>query len=208
MKRDGLYRSSWLVAVCWEKRDYCDPRSSRLNEAAVMVERKWQFKTKFRAKAFGWRGSRLAISRLKEAVSEIKAVTKSDPVAAGDGGSIVDGANLAGVSGYRHLLGSAWDGGRAYHKSCHLSLPGSHLSGAQSPSAAARPDRDPGVIRANGLPLQRTQASLISRSNAKPCTMRTLQRWLERHGISTARSPSLPPALRCCRHAFARGRRL
>src|SRR5450759_5650141 len=29
-------------------------------------------------------------------------------------GSIVDGANLAGVSGYRHLLGSAWDGGRAY----------------------------------------------------------------------------------------------
>jgi hypothetical protein len=56
-----------------------------LNEAAVMVERKWQFKTKFRAKAFGWRGSRLAISRLKEAVSEIKAVAKSDPVAAGDG---------------------------------------------------------------------------------------------------------------------------
>src|SRR5258705_13171533 len=52
MKRDGLYRSSWLVAVCWEKRDYCDPRSSRLNEAALMVERKWQFKTKFRAKAF------------------------------------------------------------------------------------------------------------------------------------------------------------
>ena len=50
-----------------------------------MVERKWQFKTKFRAKAFGWRGSRLAISRLKEAVSEIKAVAKSDPVAAGDG---------------------------------------------------------------------------------------------------------------------------
>lgn len=27
--------------------------------------------------------------------------------------SIVDGAHLAGVSGYRHLLGSAWDGGRA-----------------------------------------------------------------------------------------------
>src|SRR5208282_3745541 len=27
--------------------------------------------------------------------------------------SIVDGAHLADVSGYRHLLGSAWDGGRA-----------------------------------------------------------------------------------------------
>ena len=46
---------------------------------------KWKFKARFRAKAYGWRGSALAISRLKEAVSEIKAVAKSDPVAAGDG---------------------------------------------------------------------------------------------------------------------------
>jgi hypothetical protein len=36
---------------------------SRFNEAAVVAERKWQFKTKFRAKAYAWRGSRLA-SRL------------------------------------------------------------------------------------------------------------------------------------------------
>ena len=50
-----------------------------------MAERKWQFKTKFRAKSYGWRGSRLAISRLKEAFSEIKAAAKSDPVAGGDG---------------------------------------------------------------------------------------------------------------------------
>jgi hypothetical protein len=55
------------------------------------------------------------------------------------------------------------------------------------------------VIRANGLPLQRTQASLTSRSNAQPCTTRTLQRWLGRHGISAARSPSLPRPLRCSR---------
>ena len=50
-----------------------------------MAERKWQFKTKLRAKSYGWRGSRLAISRLKEAFSEIKAAAKSDPVAGGDG---------------------------------------------------------------------------------------------------------------------------
>ena len=50
-----------------------------------MSERKWEFKTKFRAKAYGWRGSRLAINRLKEAASEIKAAAKSDPVAAGGG---------------------------------------------------------------------------------------------------------------------------
>ncbi|MGA2314577.1 MAG: hypothetical protein ABSF87_19845 [Xanthobacteraceae bacterium] len=39
----------------------------------------------FRARAYGWRGSRLAISRLKEAASEIKAAAKSDPVAVGGG---------------------------------------------------------------------------------------------------------------------------
>ena len=46
---------------------------------------KWQFKTKFRANAYGWRGSNLAISRLKEAASEIRSVAKSDPIAAGEG---------------------------------------------------------------------------------------------------------------------------
>ena len=46
---------------------------------------KWQFKTKFRTNAYGWRGSKLAITRLKEAVTEIRTAAKSDPVAAGDG---------------------------------------------------------------------------------------------------------------------------
>lgn len=78
-----------------------------------MVERKWRFKTKFRAKAFGWRGSRLAISRLKEAVSEIKAAAKSDPVAAGDGAvSLME--RIWPAFQDIDLLGSAWDGGRAY----------------------------------------------------------------------------------------------
>ena len=48
-------------------------------------DRKWQFKTKFRANAYGWRGSRLAIGRLKEAAAEIRSVAKSNPVAAGEG---------------------------------------------------------------------------------------------------------------------------
>lgn len=46
---------------------------------------KWRFRSKFRARAFGWRGSGSAIDRLKEASSEIKAVAKSDLVTAGDG---------------------------------------------------------------------------------------------------------------------------
>ena len=46
---------------------------------------KWRFKTKFRASAYGWGGSKLAIDRLREAAVEIKGVAKSDPAAAGDG---------------------------------------------------------------------------------------------------------------------------
>ena len=45
----------------------------------------WGFKAKLRARAYGWRGSALAVTRLKEALSEIKAVAKSDPVTAGEG---------------------------------------------------------------------------------------------------------------------------
>jgi hypothetical protein len=46
---------------------------------------RWTFKSRLRARAFGWRGSKTAIARLKEAVSEIKAVNRTDPIAAGDG---------------------------------------------------------------------------------------------------------------------------
>ena len=51
----------------------------------MAASRKWLFKNKLRAKAYGWRGSRLAISRLKEAASEIRSVAKSDSLAAGEG---------------------------------------------------------------------------------------------------------------------------
>ena len=51
----------------------------------MAASRKWLFKNKLRARAFGWRGSKLAISRLKEAASEIRSIAKSDPVTAGEG---------------------------------------------------------------------------------------------------------------------------
>ncbi|MAE43980.1 MAG: hypothetical protein CMF63_03140 [Magnetovibrio sp.] len=52
-----------------------------------MVEgrHKWTFKARFRTSAYGWRGSSLAIKRLKEAVSEITKVAKREPVLAADG---------------------------------------------------------------------------------------------------------------------------
>ncbi|MCX6632829.1 MAG: hypothetical protein NTW28_34960 [Candidatus Solibacter sp.] len=46
---------------------------------------KWTFKQRMRAKAFGWRASRLAIERLREAAVEIRAVAPRDPVRAADG---------------------------------------------------------------------------------------------------------------------------
>ena len=46
---------------------------------------RWAFKSRFRSRAYGWRGSALASKRLKEAVSEITAVAKSDGVLAGEG---------------------------------------------------------------------------------------------------------------------------
>ena len=47
--------------------------------------RRWAFKSRFRPRAYGWRGSGLAGKRLKEAVAEIRAVARSDRVVAGEG---------------------------------------------------------------------------------------------------------------------------
>ncbi|MEI8397136.1 MAG: hypothetical protein WCF85_20625, partial [Rhodospirillaceae bacterium] len=45
----------------------------------------WAFKARFRSGAYSWRGSDLAAKRLKEAVSEIKKVAKSEPLVAAEG---------------------------------------------------------------------------------------------------------------------------
>lgn len=45
---------------------------------------KWEFRARFRQRAFGWK-SQPAITRIKEAVSEIKKVARQDAVLAGEG---------------------------------------------------------------------------------------------------------------------------
>lgn len=45
----------------------------------------WAFRSRLRRAAFGWRGSRLASERIKEALSEIRAVARHDPAAAAEG---------------------------------------------------------------------------------------------------------------------------
>ena len=45
----------------------------------------WTFRARFRRGAYGWRGSRLAVSRIHEALKEIGAVARKDAVAAAQG---------------------------------------------------------------------------------------------------------------------------
>ncbi len=49
---------------------------------------KWAFRARFRKNAYGWRGSRLAVKRVREAVSEIRKVARRDPVEGAEGAVI------------------------------------------------------------------------------------------------------------------------
>ena len=46
---------------------------------------KWTFTARIRTNAFGWKGSRLACQRIKEAVSEIRKVARKDPLLGAEG---------------------------------------------------------------------------------------------------------------------------
>jgi hypothetical protein len=52
---------------------------------SMAAKHTWTFKARLRSRAFGWKGSRLACQRVKEAVAEIKKVARTEPVTAGDG---------------------------------------------------------------------------------------------------------------------------
>ncbi|MEI6719178.1 MAG: hypothetical protein WCO67_00300 [Betaproteobacteria bacterium] len=45
----------------------------------------WRFPSHFRRGSFGWKGSRLAIERIHEALTEIRGVAKTDPILAAEG---------------------------------------------------------------------------------------------------------------------------
>ena len=55
----------------------------KANGATAMT---WAFRPRFRRGAFGWSGSRLAITRMNEALAEIRAVARHDPASAAEGG--------------------------------------------------------------------------------------------------------------------------
>ena len=45
----------------------------------------WVFRARFRRTAFGWKGTKVAIERIHEALTEIRAVARQDPAAAAEG---------------------------------------------------------------------------------------------------------------------------
>jgi hypothetical protein len=45
----------------------------------------WAFRARFRRTAFGWKGTKLAIKRIHEALAEIRAVARHDPASAAEG---------------------------------------------------------------------------------------------------------------------------
>ncbi len=53
-------------------------------EVNIMNKHKWQFSSSFRRNAFGWR-SQIPVQRIKEALSEIRATARRDPLLAADG---------------------------------------------------------------------------------------------------------------------------
>jgi hypothetical protein len=69
----------------------------------------WAFRARFRTNAFGWK-SQPAITRVREAVAEIRKVAKSDPIVAADGAVLFlerVSTALAHVDGSSGAIGSA-----------------------------------------------------------------------------------------------------
>jgi tetratricopeptide (TPR) repeat protein len=56
-----------------------------MTKAARTDATAWAFRSRFRRNAFGWRGTKLAIGRINEALAEIRAVARHDPASAADG---------------------------------------------------------------------------------------------------------------------------
>lgn len=50
-----------------------------------MTMHHWNFRARLRRSAFGWKGSKLAIERIKEALTEIRTVARHDPATAAEG---------------------------------------------------------------------------------------------------------------------------
>ena len=58
---------------------------SDIERMAKQKPHKWQFTSRFRENAYGWKSSKLACQRVREAVSEIKKAARKDPILGAEG---------------------------------------------------------------------------------------------------------------------------
>lgn len=87
---------------------------------SVAGKHSWAFTSRFRRNAYGWRGSSLAVSRLKEAVSEIKKAARKDPVLGAEGAVLF----LCKVSpALEHVDSSSGSLGNAVNKAIEALVP-------------------------------------------------------------------------------------
>jgi hypothetical protein len=83
-----------------------------MTSSHMVASYKWQFSSRFRRNAFGWK-SDIPIQRIKEALAEIKAVGKKDPVLAAEG-AVLFLEKLAPAIG--HVDGSSGGMGSAVNR--------------------------------------------------------------------------------------------
>lgn len=79
-------------------------------KAAAAPATLWALRAHLRRGAFGWRGSRLAIPRISDALAEVRAVARHDPAAAGEAAFLLLeklSPALSQVDGSTGALGSA-----------------------------------------------------------------------------------------------------
>jgi hypothetical protein len=76
----------------------------------------WAFRPRFRANAFGWKASKLASQRLKEALAEIRTVARKDPLTAADGAILLMEKLWPAV---QHIDSSSGALGNAVSKTVH-----------------------------------------------------------------------------------------
>ena len=87
---------------------------------SVAGKHSWAFTSRFRRNAYGWRGSSLAVLRLKEAVSEIKKAARKDPVLGAEGAVLF----LCKVSSaLEHVDSSSGSLGNAVNKAIEALVP-------------------------------------------------------------------------------------
>jgi hypothetical protein len=85
-----------------------------------MAKHKWQFTACFRTGAYGWQGTALATKRMKEAVSEIKKVARTDSALAGQGAI---GLLCRLYPACDHIDGSSGSLGTALHRTVAALIP-------------------------------------------------------------------------------------